>query len=344
LATAARDQLQRELDSAHGFSGITDGYPLLPPEFKVLADCIPALTGHIRFQGDAERGGVSSSAAAAPSPRKESHLASASFAACAAALEGRSTPLAARPSPHGAGQGGGGGGGGSGGPDSAQRRASLAAAAAVTAAAAFASAVAHPGAAAGAGAAAAAAAPASPSPRASPKQPAAAASSALVLPVDSSGDPLAAVDLPLLLLLAERRLLLDCLEKLKKIKSAEIFMSPVTEEEAPGYTDIIKNPCDLTTLKDLVDRGAVSSMAAFREKIELIVANCRLFNDVGVRCCPFARGRVFVLGVGPLRTFAAQRPSFALPPTHTHTHTLTRALCPILPPSTPGVPQACRQL
>lgn len=288
LATAARDQLQRELDSAHGFSGITDGYPLLPPEFRVLADCIPGLTGHIRFQGDAERGGVSSSAAAAPSPRKESHLASASFAASAAALEGRSTPLAARPSPHGAGLGGGGGGG----PDSAQRRASLAAAAAATAAAAFASTVAHPGAAAGAGAAAAAAAaaPASPSPRASPKQPAAPASSSLVLPVDSSGDPLAAVDLPLLLLLAERRLLLDCLEKLKKIKSADIFMSPVTEEEAPGYTDIIKNPCDLTTLKDLVDRGAVSSVAAFREKIELIVANCRLFNDVGVRCCPLRAG------------------------------------------------------
>jgi hypothetical protein len=96
-------------------------------------------------------------------------------------------------------------------------------------------------------------------------------------------DPLSRVDLAMVIAVEEKRLLLELLEKVIKCKAADLFYEPVTEEEAPGYFDVITNPMDLRTLKGLIEGGGVRSIAGFREKVELIASNCKTFNVEGVR-------------------------------------------------------------
>jgi hypothetical protein len=44
-------------------------------------------------------------------------------------------------------------------------------------------------------------------------------------------------------------LLLDVMETLLKHSVAEIFKRPVKESDAPGYSEVIKHPIDLGTLR-----------------------------------------------------------------------------------------------
>jgi len=107
------------------------------------------------------------------------------------------------------------------------------------------------------------------------------------------GDPLSKVDLGMVIAIEERRLLLELLEKVVKCKAADLFLEPVTEEEAPGYFSVISQPMDLTTLKGMIESGAVGDLSSFKDKIELMVTNCKTFNEGGVSSShPYTRLRL----------------------------------------------------
>ena len=57
----------------------------------------------------------------------------------------------------------------------------------------------------------------------------------------------------------------------------------MTESEAPGYYDVVKNPIDLSKMRDKVEKDAYGvggeAAAAFYEDFLLMFDNCGLYND-----------------------------------------------------------------
>ena len=62
-----------------------------------------------------------------------------------------------------------------------------------------------------------------------------------------------------------------------------MFAEPVSENDAPGYSDVVKHPVDLKTMKSKVDSGVYGdgSEAAARlyQDILLMFENCSLYNE-----------------------------------------------------------------
>jgi bromodomain-containing protein 7/9 len=56
----------------------------------------------------------------------------------------------------------------------------------------------------------------------------------------------------------------------------------VTEKEAPGYSDIIKNSMDFGTMRKKIEQGKYGigseAAAAFHEDFLLVFDNCQLYN------------------------------------------------------------------
>mmetsp|Transcript_3607 Transcript_3607/g.9944 ORF Transcript_3607/g.9944 Transcript_3607/m.9944 type:complete len:2529 (-) Transcript_3607:88-7674(-) len=75
----------------------------------------------------------------------------------------------------------------------------------------------------------------------------------------------------------------DTLAKLKKVDRYSVFADPVSEDEAPGYFEIIENPMDFATMREKVTAGGYGSGSAaaaeFFKDILLIFDNCLLYND-----------------------------------------------------------------
>ncbi|KAK9838020.1 hypothetical protein WJX74_009849 [Apatococcus lobatus] len=71
------------------------------------------------------------------------------------------------------------------------------------------------------------------------------------------------------------------------------FTSPVSEEQAPGYHEVVKRPMDLGTLRDRVAAGHYSNALAVLSDIRLIWKNCRSFNaegsDIAIACTDAAK-------------------------------------------------------
>ena len=60
-----------------------------------------------------------------------------------------------------------------------------------------------------------------------------------------------------------------------------LFAEPVTEDVAPGYSEIIRNPMDLTTMKSKLNSGVYKSVNTLRQDFELICDNALKFNKHG---------------------------------------------------------------
>ena len=60
-----------------------------------------------------------------------------------------------------------------------------------------------------------------------------------------------------------------------------IFGEPVTEAMAKNYFDIIRNPMDLSTMKDKANRGFYKSLQSLRQDFELMCLNAVVFNKTG---------------------------------------------------------------
>ena len=62
-----------------------------------------------------------------------------------------------------------------------------------------------------------------------------------------------------------------------------VFAEAVTDEEAPGYSEVVKNPMDFGTMMKKVNSGEYGNgseaAAAFYEDLLLVFDNCRQYND-----------------------------------------------------------------
>ncbi|KAK7100039.1 hypothetical protein V1264_023048 [Littorina saxatilis] len=79
--------------------------------------------------------------------------------------------------------------------------------------------------------------------------------------------------------LRELRIFLrDILSKLGREKKLSIFTKPVDTEEVPDYTEIIKNPMDLSTMMANIDLHKYNTASAFLDDIFLICSNALEYN------------------------------------------------------------------
>jgi len=61
----------------------------------------------------------------------------------------------------------------------------------------------------------------------------------------------------------------------------DLFKYPVTDEEAPGYSDMISNPMDLSTMKKKNEAGAYSTWEELAMDIQLMFKNALKYNSKG---------------------------------------------------------------
>jgi histone acetyltransferase len=78
------------------------------------------------------------------------------------------------------------------------------------------------------------------------------------------------------------------LKALRNLKEAWPFLEPVNTEEVPDYLEIIRQPMDLRTMGQRLDAGYYTSADMFRRDFQLILYNCRKFNDLDTVYCECA--------------------------------------------------------
>lgn len=69
------------------------------------------------------------------------------------------------------------------------------------------------------------------------------------------------------------------LTELQNHPSSWPFLQPVNRTEVPEYYEVIRTPMDLSTMEDSLDGDRYTSLKAFERDFDLIVANCKSFND-----------------------------------------------------------------
>lgn len=65
---------------------------------------------------------------------------------------------------------------------------------------------------------------------------------------------------------------------LEKKDLNNFFASPVSDTFAPGYSNIIKEPMDFTTMREKIEDSKYKSLDTFRYDFELICNNCMTYN------------------------------------------------------------------
>lgn len=63
-------------------------------------------------------------------------------------------------------------------------------------------------------------------------------------------------------------------------KFSSLFMSPVTDDEAKGYSTVVYKPIDLTTIRKKCDSGVYRTTAEFQRDIMLMFQNAIMYNSV----------------------------------------------------------------
>eukprot|EP00268_Persea_americana_P046001 TRINITY_DN471_c0_g1_i1.p1 TRINITY_DN471_c0_g1~~TRINITY_DN471_c0_g1_i1.p1 ORF type:complete len:1950 (+),score=513.47 TRINITY_DN471_c0_g1_i1:188-6037(+) len=75
-------------------------------------------------------------------------------------------------------------------------------------------------------------------------------------------------------------ILVRIVEDLKKqLHVSYLFLKPVSKKEAPDYLDIIKNPMDLSTIRDKAKKMEYKSREDFRHDVWQITYNAHTYND-----------------------------------------------------------------
>merc|ERR1719491_2296371 len=73
------------------------------------------------------------------------------------------------------------------------------------------------------------------------------------------------------------------LKQAEKIDRYSVFAEPVSDADAPDYSDVISNPIDLATMKTKLNNGDYGKGTEGASKIYtdflLMFDNCRLYND-----------------------------------------------------------------
>lgn len=58
----------------------------------------------------------------------------------------------------------------------------------------------------------------------------------------------------------------------------QIFMEPVDQNEVPDYSEVVKHPMDLSTMKSKIDNFEYSSIDDFEKDFNLMISNCLAYN------------------------------------------------------------------
>lgn len=69
------------------------------------------------------------------------------------------------------------------------------------------------------------------------------------------------------------------LDALESKEAAEIFLEPVDVNEVPDYTDIVKHPMDLSTMRAKVKSGAYTTFDKMEADFDLMIKNCLAYNE-----------------------------------------------------------------
>ena len=72
-------------------------------------------------------------------------------------------------------------------------------------------------------------------------------------------------------------------KKVEKIDRYSVFAEPVSDSDAPDYSDIVKDPIDLATMSSKVESGVYGEGTPAALKLYsdflLMFDNCRLYNE-----------------------------------------------------------------
>ena len=77
---------------------------------------------------------------------------------------------------------------------------------------------------------------------------------------------------------ATKRSLTSILYGLRTQPFYHVFAQPVTEDVAPGYFDFIKQPMDLSTIREKLQADEYQSLSQFVGDFKLMFDNCRRYN------------------------------------------------------------------
>jgi hypothetical protein len=69
------------------------------------------------------------------------------------------------------------------------------------------------------------------------------------------------------------------LSRIKEKDTIHLFHQPVTDVEAPGYTDIIKTPMDLASMRKKLEEGSYQDWPEFWEDLDLMFMNALSYNQ-----------------------------------------------------------------
>ena len=65
---------------------------------------------------------------------------------------------------------------------------------------------------------------------------------------------------------------------LEKKDINNFFSNPVTDTIAPGYSTMIKEPMDFSTMREMIEEGKFKTLSQFRHSFDLICNNCMTYN------------------------------------------------------------------
>jgi hypothetical protein len=70
----------------------------------------------------------------------------------------------------------------------------------------------------------------------------------------------------------------ELLEAAAKHRTKDLFSAPVSDEEAPRYSQIVKQPMDYQRVRARIAAGQCATLEELARLVALIVANCKAYN------------------------------------------------------------------
>lgn len=64
-------------------------------------------------------------------------------------------------------------------------------------------------------------------------------------------------------------------------RNGNIFHNPIKDSEAPDYSEIVKRPMDLKSIKTKIKEGGITNSQEFRRDVYLMFANALMYNRPG---------------------------------------------------------------
>ncbi|KAL0281440.1 UNVERIFIED_CONTAM: hypothetical protein PYX00_002427 [Menopon gallinae] len=62
-------------------------------------------------------------------------------------------------------------------------------------------------------------------------------------------------------------------------KFASLFLKPITDDQAPGYSSIVRRPMDLSSVKRNIELGNIRTTAEFQRDVMLMFTNALMYNE-----------------------------------------------------------------